>query len=152
MMDQEFDGKGLTPYDPGHNSSFLLAGIQFFFFSYFLPLPQILKILYTIPPSSLKLNTFLTVSLFLSLIFPSSYFLFSFSFYFFSPSPSFPLFSVLFIFLFFYFLLFHSILNFLLFFLFYFLFYNSIFYLFIKFCFLSFPLGLENNYNQLSSI
>jgi len=25
MMDQEFDGKGLTPYDPGHNSSFLLA-------------------------------------------------------------------------------------------------------------------------------
>ena len=78
MMDQEFDGKGLTPYDPGHNSSFLLAGIQFFFFSYFLPLPQILKILYTIPPSSLKLNTFLTVSLFLSLIFLSSYFFFLF--------------------------------------------------------------------------
>jgi hypothetical protein len=25
-MDQEFDGKGLTPYDPAHNSSFLLAG------------------------------------------------------------------------------------------------------------------------------
>jgi hypothetical protein len=27
-MDQEFDGKGLTPYDPAHNSSFLLAGRQ----------------------------------------------------------------------------------------------------------------------------
>ena len=25
-MDQEFDGKMLTPYDPGHNSSYLLAG------------------------------------------------------------------------------------------------------------------------------
>ena len=25
-MDQEFDGKGLTPYDPAHNSTYLLAG------------------------------------------------------------------------------------------------------------------------------
>ena len=25
-MDQEFDGKGLTPYDPDHNSTYLLAG------------------------------------------------------------------------------------------------------------------------------
>ena len=24
-MDQEFDGKGLTPYDPAHNSTYLLA-------------------------------------------------------------------------------------------------------------------------------
>ena len=26
LMDQEFDGKGLTPYDPAHNSTYLLAG------------------------------------------------------------------------------------------------------------------------------
>ena len=25
-MDQEFDGKGLTPYDPAHNSTYILAG------------------------------------------------------------------------------------------------------------------------------
>ena len=25
-MDQEFDGKGITPYDPAHNSTYLLAG------------------------------------------------------------------------------------------------------------------------------
>ena len=28
-MDQEFDGKGLTPYDPAHNSTYLLAGETF---------------------------------------------------------------------------------------------------------------------------
>ena len=27
-MDQEFDGKGLTPYDPAHNSTYLLAGME----------------------------------------------------------------------------------------------------------------------------
>lgn len=26
LMDQEFDGKGLTPYDPAHNSTYILAG------------------------------------------------------------------------------------------------------------------------------
>ena len=25
-VDQEFDGKGLTPYDPAHNSTYLLSG------------------------------------------------------------------------------------------------------------------------------
>ena len=39
LMDQEFDGKGLTPYDPAHNSTYLLAGklteIIFRNFSYF---------------------------------------------------------------------------------------------------------------------
>ena len=29
LMDQEFDGKGLTPYDPAHNSTYLLAGETF---------------------------------------------------------------------------------------------------------------------------
>ena len=29
LMDQEFDGKGLTPYDPAHNSTYLLAGKLF---------------------------------------------------------------------------------------------------------------------------
>ena len=28
LMDQEFDGKGLTPYDPAHNSTYLLAGME----------------------------------------------------------------------------------------------------------------------------
>ena len=26
LMDQEFDGKGLTPYDPAHNSTYILSG------------------------------------------------------------------------------------------------------------------------------
>ena len=25
-VDHEFDGKGLTPYDPAHNSTYLLSG------------------------------------------------------------------------------------------------------------------------------
>ena len=29
LMDQEFDGKGLTPYDPAHNSTYILAGKNF---------------------------------------------------------------------------------------------------------------------------
>ena len=29
LMDQEFDGKGLTPYDPAHNSTYILAGKTF---------------------------------------------------------------------------------------------------------------------------
>ena len=33
LMDQEFDGKGLTPYDPAHNSTYLLAGEQSDFYS-----------------------------------------------------------------------------------------------------------------------
>ena len=39
-MDQEFDGKGLTPYDPTHNSTYILAGTWLF-----IPPPSVVIVL-----------------------------------------------------------------------------------------------------------